>query len=145
MSEEEINPVRIGETLVGPGHPVYVVAEAGVNHNGDLELAHRMVEVAAEAGADAVKFQAFSADRMVTREADLAAYQKGIVGPSTSQYEMLKRLELTPAAFRELREHAYQRGIHFIVSPFDVESVEGQGSCFTVKLPMRLASVQAYV
>ena len=96
----------------------YVIAEAGVNHNGSLELAKRLVDVASEAGADAVKFQTFKADRLVSPSAPKAEYQKRACGDG-SQYEMLKRLELSSDAHLELKEHCARRGIEFLSTPFD--------------------------
>jgi N,N'-diacetyllegionaminate synthase len=101
-----------------------VIAEAGVNHNGDLGMAKRLIDVASDAGADLVKFQTFSADRIVTRAATKAAYQVRTTGESESQYVMLRRLELSPAAHRELIAHSASRAIGFLSTGFDVESVD---------------------
>jgi len=110
--------------LVGPGHPCFVIAEAGVNHNGDPELARRLVDVAAEAGADAVKFQTFHAKRLVSPTAPKAAYQRQTTDASESQLEMLRRLELSPAAHRELRDYCRAKGVLFLSTPFDEESAD---------------------
>lgn len=101
-----------------------IIAEAGVNHNGDMALALQLVEVAASAGADYVKFQTFSADRLVTRTAEKAAYQSARTGGGESQYAMLKRLELTRAMHEELIAHSAKCGIRFMSSGFDAESVD---------------------
>lgn len=101
-----------------------IIAEAGVNHNGDLELARRLIDVAAEAGADYVKFQTFNADRLVTRAAAKAEYQKQSSGADESQYEMLRRLELTPEMHVDLIKHCGQRGIRFLSTGFDIESLD---------------------
>jgi N,N'-diacetyllegionaminate synthase len=101
-----------------------VIAEAGVNHNGDLDLAKKLVDAAAEAGADAVKFQTFSADRLVTRKAPKAEYQKRRTDASESQYDMLKKLELSEAAQRELQARCQERGILFLSTPFDEQSAD---------------------
>ncbi len=114
----------IGSTAVGPSHPVYIIAEAGVNHNGDLALAHRLVEAAAHAGANAVKFQTFKAERLVTPQAAKAAYQKETTGIGESQLEMIERLELPFEAFRELEADCQRRGILFLSTPFDEESAD---------------------
>lgn len=119
-----IEPVAIGGRKVGPGHPVFIVAEAGVNHNGDVELAKRLVDVAAEAGADAVKFQTFKADRVVSAEAPKAEYQMETTDPSESQLDMLRRLELSPDAHRELQAYCQERGVLFLSTPFDEESAD---------------------
>lgn len=101
-----------------------VIAEAGVNHNGDIELAKRLIDVAAEAGADIVKFQTFNADRLVTRTAEKADYQIQAIGREKSQYEMLRRLELTPEMHSALIEHCAVRKIGFLSTGFDIESVD---------------------
>ncbi|MFZ3218899.1 MAG: N-acetylneuraminate synthase [Rhodoferax sp.] len=101
-----------------------IIAEAGVNHNGDLELARRLIDVAAEAGADYVKFQTFRADRLVTRAAVKAEYQKQNSGAAESQYEMLRRLELTPEMHVDLIKHCKLRGIRFLSTGFDIESLD---------------------
>jgi len=119
----EIGPVRIGDALVGPGQRVYVIAEAGVNHNGDVETAKQMVDVARQVGADAVKFQAFRAERLVTRSASMADYQKDRAAGASNQYEMLRELELWPDAFAEIRTHCRQCGVAFLATPFAPEDV----------------------
>jgi N-acetylneuraminate synthase len=101
----------------------FVVAEAGVNHNGSTELAMRLVEVAADAGADAVKFQTFRAEALATAGAGKAAYQERTTGPG-SQLAMLKSLELDADAHRALLQHCAERGIEFMSSPFDPESLD---------------------
>ena len=101
----------------------YVIAEAGVNHNGSLEMARELIDVAAEAGADAVKFQTFRADTLVTTAAPKAAYQRETTDSTESQYAMLKALELDEAAHRSLIEHCKRRGIQFLSTPFDCESL----------------------
>ena len=120
----ETETIRIGARRIGAGEPAFVIAEAGVNHNGDLELAHRLVDAAADAGVDAVKFQTFRADRLVTRSAPRAAYQVHNTGSDASQHEMLRRLELAPDAHERLMRHCEQRGIMFLSTPFDEESAD---------------------
>ena len=100
-----------------------MIAEAGVNHNGDLALAHRLVDAAADAGADAVKFQTFDADALVAADAPKAAYQERAVG-SESQREMLRRLMLDESAHVALQKHALERGILFLSTPFENASAE---------------------
>ena len=102
---------------------VFVIAEAGVNHEGSLASALEMVDAAAAAGADAVKFQTFSAARLVTHQAPKAAYQIETTGDSESQYEMLLRLELTDADHAALLERCRERGIVFMSAAFDVRSL----------------------
>jgi N,N'-diacetyllegionaminate synthase len=101
-----------------------IIAEAGVNHNGDPALARKLVDVAVAAGADRVKFQTFSADRLVTTSAAKAPYQTRNTGEDESQYAMLKRLELTRATHLELIAYCKSRGIGFFSTGFDRESVD---------------------
>ena len=101
-----------------------IIAEAGVNHNGDLDLARQLVDVAANAGADMVKFQTFSADRLATAEARKADYQVDTTGAGESQHAMLRRLELSPDMHRALITHCTARGIQFFSSGFDIESID---------------------
>jgi N-acetylneuraminate synthase len=103
---------------------VYVIAEAGVNHNGSPELARALVNVAAEAGADAVKFQSFRADDLVSQTAPRAAYQTHNLGGSETQLQMLRKLELSFDDQREVAEHARKAGIEFLSTPFDLASLE---------------------
>lgn len=100
-----------------------IIAEAGVNHNGDINLAMQLIDAAAQAGADIVKFQTFSADRQVTRTADKAEYQKRETGSAESQYEMLRRLELTESMHYQLLSHCDERKIEFLSTGFDIESI----------------------
>lgn len=102
---------------------VFVIAEAGVNHNGSLDAAIGLVDAAADAGADAVKFQTFSADRLVSRTAQKAEYQKATTGADETQYEMLKRLELSASDHLALVEHCRRRGIMFLSTAFDCDGV----------------------
>lgn len=101
--------------------PTIIIAEAGVNHNGSMEMALKLIDAAADAGADWVKFQTFRADALVTAEAKTAAYQKRTTGGDT-QFEMLKKLELSADDFRTLAAHAKSRKIGFLSTPFDLES-----------------------
>ena len=107
-----------------PSSNVHIIAEAGVNHNGSLEMALALVDAAKDAGADAVKFQTFRATSLATPQADKASYQKVTTDRSESQLEMLARLELTPAMHDELIAHAMYRGIDFLSAPFDEPSLE---------------------
>lgn len=103
---------------------IYVIAEAGVNHNGDSEMAHALVDAAADAGADAVKFQTFSAKKIVSRTLAKADYQKAATGAEQSQYEMLSRLELSHEMHGALISHAKTRNIDFMSTAFDVDSLQ---------------------
>lgn len=109
---------------IGIGAPCFVIAEAGVNHNGDVDLALRLVDAAADAGADAVKFQTFSADRLVSASAPKAAYQDAAVGAGVSQRDMLRALELSADAHRAIQRRCAERAIMFLSTPFDDESAD---------------------
>lgn len=102
---------------------IHIIAEAGVNHNGSRELALELVDAAARAGADTVKFQSFSAESLVTSSAPLADYQAVNTGDAASQYDMLKSLELSRDDFGVIRDHCHQRGIEFLSTPFDPGSL----------------------
>lgn len=116
--------VRIGNKLIGSRQPVFVIAEAGVNHNGDLKMACSLIDVAVEAGADAVKFQTFVAERLATPDAPKAAYQLAATQHRESQLEMLRRLELSPDAHRELQSYCREREIIFLSTPFDEQAAD---------------------
>lgn len=107
-----------------PDNRTLVIAEAGVNHNGDMALAKKLVDAARFAGADVVKFQMFSADELVTKDAKKAAYQLKNTNPSETQNEMLRDLELTHDDFRELSKYCRGVQIEFLVSAFDSRSLE---------------------
>lgn len=102
---------------------VFVIAEAGVNHNGSRELALELVDIAADAGADAVKFQTFTADKLVRKGAEKAEYQKLATGDG-DQHSMLKKLEMSPALHQELIERCKLRGIEFMSTAFDEEALD---------------------
>ena len=103
---------------------VFIIAEAGVNHNGNEAIAHKLVDAAAEAGADAVKFQTFRASELVSASAPKALYQQRTTDVAESQLSMIRRLELNETAHRSLMEHCSQRGIRFLSSPFDLHSID---------------------
>lgn len=103
---------------------VFVIAEAGVNHNGDIKIAKQLVDAASEAGADAVKFQTFKSERLVCKTAKKAEYQLETTDRSETQYDMLKKLELTEQMHRELMEYCNKRKIMFLSTAFDVGSIK---------------------
>jgi N,N'-diacetyllegionaminate synthase len=103
---------------------VLIIAEAGVNHNGDIRLAKQLIDIAAEVGVDVVKFQTFSADRLVTRTAKKTDYQSEVTNREESQHSMLSRLELTEAMHHELIAHSLKRNIGFLSTAFDIESID---------------------
>lgn len=103
--------------------PVYIIAEAGVNHNGNIELARQLIVAAKGAGADAVKFQTFKTEKILTRGASMAAYQQDNMGSNGTQYQMVKALELSYADFSELKAYAESTGIDFLSTPDDEDSL----------------------
>jgi len=104
-------------------NPVFVIAEAGVNHNGDIKLAQKLIDIAADAGADAVKFQTFQAERVVSRHAPKAEYQTQTTDRTESQLEMIRKLELSKNDHAVLINYARRRGISFLSTPFDIPSL----------------------
>ncbi|MFM9872951.1 MAG: N-acetylneuraminate synthase [Fimbriimonadaceae bacterium] len=102
--------------------PCFIIAEAGVNHNGSLENALKLIDIAAESGSDAVKFQTFRAEDLVTTSAPKAEYQQRATGNEQSQFEMLKALELSFSDFKALYDHCQSKGIEFMSTPFDENS-----------------------
>lgn len=119
-----IKDLTFGKRVVGTGHPVFVIAEAGVNHNGNVDLAFQLVDAAIAAGADAVKFQTFIASEVITAQAVKAEYQKATTGELESQLEMVQRLELSFGDFRKLKMYCDDQGITFLSTPFDFKSVD---------------------
>jgi sialic acid synthase SpsE len=117
---------RIGDRLVGPGHPCYVIAEAGSNHNRDLPTALRLIEVAAEAGADAVKFQTYTAEGLYSRRTPDIKYLKEqqLVGGSESVWDLIKRVEIPWEWHHDLARHAAENNISFLSTPFEEAAVD---------------------
>ncbi|GFE51057.1 N,N'-diacetyllegionaminic acid synthase [Roseobacter cerasinus] len=107
---------------VGPDHPCYVIAEIGVNHNGDAQIAHQMIDAAKQAGADAVKFQSFCTEDLIGADTRKADYQVAQTGGG-SQADMLRALELDQDTFRSLRRHCETVGIDFMSTAFDARSL----------------------
>lgn len=120
----EMIKVSIAGKLIGEGESCFIIAEAGVNHNGDVGLARKLIDTAKESGADAVKFQTYKAEEIATRNAEKAGYQRETTGAHESQFEMLKHLELSQRDFRGLFDYARKKGIIFLSTPFDAESVD---------------------
>ena len=116
--------ISIGPFEIGPDGRCFILAEAGVNHNGSLEVAKQLISAALEAGADAVKFQTFQVDKLVTPDAEMAEYQRRNTANHSSQHEMLKQLELTHEEFAEIKSYADTRGILFLSTPHDEESAD---------------------
>lgn len=138
--------VRVGEKLVGEGQPCFLAAEAGINHNGEMNLAHRLIDSAAEAGADAVKFQNYRTEDFISDRC--LSYQYVSQGKTVveSQYEIFKRCELAPGDLLELREHCDQRGVIFFSTPTSESGIQDlinlgapllkNGSDYLVHLPL---------
>jgi len=124
MSERKAKIVSIGQRKVGVGEPCFVIAEAGVNHNGSLQLARELVDVAVKAHADAVKFQTFKPEKVCSPEAPKATYQVQTTGGDESQLEMAKKLELPFEAFREVQAYCRSKGLLFLSTPFDYDSAD---------------------
>lgn len=116
--------IRIGERVVGPGHPVYVIAEAGSNHDRNMEQAKRLVDVAVEAGADAVKFQTFQAEKMATRARVKIQYLEDLGLSIEEMQDLYRPLELPREWHAELADYAVRQGIEFLSTPFDEEAVD---------------------
>ena len=104
--------------------PVFIIAEAGVNHNGDMGLARELVHVAAESGADAIKFQTFKAESFVSKRAEKANYQKDTTGPEESQLAMIKKLEFPYEAHADIKKLCAKLNIEFMSTPFEEESAD---------------------
>ena len=115
--------IKLGARVIGEGVPVFVVAEAGVNHNGDPELALELVRQAKKSGADCVKFQTFKAETVMTQNAPKAAYQLKVTDPQESQFEMLKKLELPTDAYRRIIALSQELNIQFLSTPYDFSDV----------------------
>jgi len=103
---------------------VFIIAEAGVNHNGSIDLAKQLIDLASKSGADAVKFQSFKAKNLVTKNAIKARYQNINTGNSESQYDMLNKLELSKEMHHELISYCKTKNIIFLSSPFDHDSIK---------------------
>ena len=110
--------------VIGTNNPVFIIAEAGVNHNGDIKLAHKLIDAAASAGADAVKFQTFLTDELVSNDAPFAEHHIANVKDAVSHYDLLKKLELPFGSFQELKTHCKEENILFLSTPYDIPSAE---------------------
>lgn len=131
VQEAENKTISIGARRVGSGEPCFIIAEAGVNHNGNFEMARELIDVAVDAGCDAVKFQTFKTEKVCSPFAPKATYQKQTTEALESQLEMVRKLELPFEAFRELHHYCINKGIIFLSTPFDYESAD-----FLAELPV---------
>lgn len=117
--------MKIGNKIVEKNSSsCFIIAEAGVNHNGDVKIAKKLVDMAKDAGADAVKFQTYKAEKLTTKYAEMANYQRDNLGKKDAQFNMLKKLELSYKEFIELKEYCDSKEILFMSTPFDKESAE---------------------
>jgi len=124
LGRRDVPSVRVGRREIGPGQPCYVIAEAGVNHNGDVRRARALVEAAAAVGADAVKFQTWITTKLLSPDAPLAAYQERNLGQAQSQFDMLQSLELPYEAHYELKTLAESLGLDFLSTPDEEDSAD---------------------
>jgi N-acetylneuraminate synthase len=116
--------IQIGAHTISNDHPCFIIAEAGVNHNGDMNLARSLVDIAAEAGVDAVKFQAFKTEELILSSVEKAPYQKASTKEAESQFDMLKRLEINLDQTASLKTYAESKGLVFLTTPFDFSSLQ---------------------
>lgn len=115
---------KVGNKVIGDGNATFIIAEAGVNHNGDIKIAKQLIDEAVIAKVDAIKFQTFITEKLVTGYANMAGYQKDNIGTADSQFNMLKKLELTYGDFKEIQAYCKQKEIMFLSTPFDFESAD---------------------
>jgi len=116
--------IKIGNKLIGEREPCFVIAEAGVNHNGDIKLARKLIDVAKEAGVDAVKFQTFKAENLVIEKAKMADYQKKNIQKKESQLRMIKKLELDYKDFIKLKKYCDKKKIIFLSTPHTEDAID---------------------
>jgi len=116
--------INIDSKLISLKSPVFVIAEAGVNHGGNMKIAKQLIDLAVEAKADAVKFQTFKAENLILSDIQKALYQKKTTDASELQFDMLKKLEVTREQNLELKRHCTDKGIIFLTTPFDEESLD---------------------
>ena len=109
--------IEIHNKTIGYEHPVFIIAEAGVNHNGRLDLALKLVDAVSESGADAIKFQTWKAEQLTTKSAKMAAYQKKNMGVEKSQFDMLKELELREDFFEPIIKRCREKNLIFLSTP----------------------------
>ena len=116
--------IKIEDRLVGAGEPCFIIAEAGVNHNGDINLAKKLVDVAKDAGVDAVKFQTFKSEGVVIEECEIADYARENMGKNIKQIDMIKKLELKYEDFVELKRYCDKKGIMFLSTPHSYDAID---------------------
>ena len=116
--------IQIGNNILSETSKTFIIAEAGVNHNGDIAIAKEMIDVAVECGVDAVKFQSFKTEHLILKDVNKAAYQKQTTSKDESQYEMLKKLEVSINQMAEIKAYCEKRGITFLSTPFEEYSLD---------------------
>lgn len=116
--------IKIGNYIISEDSPVFIIGEAGVNHNGDMKLAKQLIDIAVKAGVDAVKFQTFKAESLILKNVEKAPYQKVTTSGNESQFDMLKALEVSKEQNLELKKYCEERNIVFLTTPFDEQSLE---------------------
>ena len=119
-----MNKISIEGKTIGFNSPIYLIAEAGVNHNGDLSIAKQLVNIAAKAKVDAIKFQTFKTEKLILKSTPKVEYQKVATYDNESFYDMLKKYELNKEEFRKLKEYCKEKGLTFLSTPFDDTSVD---------------------
>jgi len=119
-----VKKIKIGNRSIGEGYPCFIIAEAGVNHNGQLSMAKKLVDAAVAAGVDAVKFQTFKAEGVVTDDVDVASYVKKNIGKNLKQQEMIKKLELTYEEFKILKRYCDSKKILFLSTPHSFDAID---------------------
>jgi len=115
---------KIGNKTIGENHPVFIIAEAGVNHNGNFELAKKLIDVAKQSGADAVKFQTFKTENVVTKYAGMAEYQEKNTGKKETMQDMIKKLEISYDDFEKLKNYCDEKGIMFLSTPHSDDAID---------------------
>lgn len=116
--------INVGDFSLNTESPIFIIAEAGVNHNGDLEIAKKLIDLASEAGANAVKFQTFKTENLILKDVQKAQYQKKTTDSKESQFEMLKKLEVSKEQNQELKKYCKKKSIIFLTTPFDEKSLD---------------------
>ena len=116
--------IKIGNKIIGHNQPCFVIAEAGINHNGNLQLAKKLIDMAVKAGADAVKFQTFKAENLATKAANMTDYQIKNIGKEKSQLDMLKNLEIAYGNFRVLKDYCDKKDIIFLSTPHSFDAID---------------------
>lgn len=119
-----MDKIKIDDKLIGEGEPCFIIAEAGVNHNGDMDIARRLIDAAAKAGADAIKFQSFVTEELITNDAPKANYQVKTTGESGSQFKMLKELEISADEQAVLKSYCEERNTIYLCTPYEYKSID---------------------